>query len=52
MLLNNGMTAKGVEKILQVQNQTNNDDLSVAIAVGAVLQEVKMDIDGANLEII
>ncbi len=47
MLLNNGMTAKGVEKILQVQNQTNNNDLSVAIAVGAVLQEVKMDIDGA-----
>jgi len=41
------MTAKGVEKILQIQNQTNVSDLSVAIAVGAVLQDVKMDIDGA-----
>lgn len=39
------MTTKGVEKILQVQHQSTQSDLCVAIAVGAVLQEVKMDTD-------
>ena len=33
------MNTKGVEKILQVQNQTTSTDLSVALAVGSVLQE-------------
>ena len=41
------MVAKGVEKILQIQNQTSSSDLSMALAIGSVLQEVKMDIDSA-----
>ncbi|CAG2167499.1 unnamed protein product [Oppiella nova] len=47
LLINNGMTARGVEKILQVQNQTNPSDLSVALAIGSVLQDIKVDIDSA-----
>lgn len=47
LLINNGMATKGVEKILFVQNQTNPSDLSVAIAVGSVLQDIKLDIDSA-----
>lgn len=41
------MTTKGVEKILLVQHLANLSDLSLALAIGSVLQEVKLDIDSA-----
>lgn len=47
LLLNNGMTSKGVEKVLQVQHQASPSDLTAAIAIGAILQEIKMDFDSA-----
>lgn len=41
------MATKGVEKILQVQHIAPLNDLATGLAIGAILQEVKMDVEGA-----
>ncbi|RWS12761.1 Bardet-Biedl syndrome 4-like protein [Dinothrombium tinctorium] len=49
LLFANGMSAKGVDKLMQLSHLSANSpgNLSLALAVGSVLQEIKMDIDGA-----
>jgi len=43
------MNSKGVDKVMQLQHVSANTsgDLALSLAVGSVLQEVKVDIDGA-----
>lgn len=49
LLFHQGMAPKGVDKLMQLQHVSANTigDLTMSLAVGSVLQEVKLDIDGA-----
>lgn len=47
LLYTTGIMAKGIEKILEADGQTSNADLSLTMAIGTILQEVKGDADGA-----
>lgn len=49
LLRSSGMTAKGADKLMQLQHKsaTTHGDLQLALATGAVLQETRHDVDGA-----
>lgn len=47
LLYTTGIITKGIEKILEADGQTSNPDLALTIAMGAIMQEVKQDVDAA-----
>ncbi|KAI1289243.1 Bardet-Biedl syndrome 4 -like protein [Halotydeus destructor] len=49
LLSGQGLVSKGVDKIMSLQHVSANTsgDLALSLAVGSVMQEVKMDIDSA-----
>ncbi|RWS24591.1 Bardet-Biedl syndrome 4-like protein [Leptotrombidium deliense] len=49
LLYTNGMAAKGVDRLMQLAHLSANStgNLALALGVGSILQEIKMDIDGA-----
>lgn len=47
LLYTTGVVTKGIEKILEADGQTSNPDLSLTIAMGTIMQEVKQDVDAA-----